>query len=74
MPVERTTAYTTSDGRLFPDEVDARNHQARIDLQAEYRNRVLYGNYAGSYVQFDDLITWLRENKSYARDLIRQFT
>jgi hypothetical protein len=74
MPVERTTAYTTSDGKIFIKPEDAHNHQEELDLMQTYAEHPLYGNHAGSYVEFDDLTQWLRENKTFARALLRQFT
>lgn len=72
--IKRVDAYTTSDEKVFTDAAEAYRHQAQLDLEAKYEDRKLYGIYAGSYVEFDDLIRWLQNNKDYARHLLRHFT
>ena len=71
MGIQKITAYTTSDGAVFTDEGDARKHQVLTDLEAEYQEHLLYGNKPDSYVDFDYLISWMRERESFVRGLLR---
>lgn len=63
-------SYKTSDEKVFEDEQKAKEHQCYINYQNWYEDNKLYGNYAGSYANFDDLVEWLKENENVVLDIL----
>lgn len=57
-------AFETTDGRIFTDEIAAREHQGKIDFAEWYEKRELK---VGEYETLcaDDLLDWLRENREW---------
>jgi len=68
--MEKISVYKTNDGKTFEKEKDAINHENFIKVQKWYDQNKLYGNYAGSYVDFKDLIEWIQENPSEVRTIL----
>lgn len=54
--------FKTSDGKLFQDKSQAVYAQALLSIEERYNDDRLLGNQAGSYVEFDQLMEWVRDN------------
>jgi len=63
-------AYKTSDDKLFEVREEAKKHQAKVEFYDWYPNNKLLGNYAGSYVDSNDLLEWLNDNKKIVFELL----
>lgn len=61
--IQKINVSKTSDGRLFEDEAEAREHQSELDFRDWYRDNEISGSYAGSRVDVDTLVNWLHENR-----------
>lgn len=70
MTIETVESFKASDGKLFENFEDAEQHQAKLDFYEWYNDNRLLGNYAGSYVNENDLLDWLHENRYMVRRLI----
>lgn len=68
--MQKVTAFKTTDGQIHEDEQLAFKHQNKIDFQRWYEEERLYGNYAGSRVEFDELVNWLQTNKAEVRKFL----
>lgn len=68
--VVHRSCFQTTDNKLFTDEKEAKKHQASIDLEVWYEDNQLYGNYAGSRVEFNDLLEWLQRHAAIIKPLL----
>ena len=68
--IETVTAFKTQDGRLFEIEKEAIQHDLVQEFYTNYYDNRLLGNYAGSYVEPDSLIDWIKANKDFILALL----
>lgn len=61
--MKKITAHQTTDGKIFENLPDAESHQMMIVLRDEYEDSPIYGNYAGSKAEFNDVIEWIKSHK-----------
>lgn len=65
------TKYETSDRKVFDTEKEAERHEHGIALCEWYNSNILYGNVAGSRVDYLDFIDWLDNNVHEVEELIK---
>ncbi len=68
--IEKVETFKTSDGKIFEDEFEACLHQEKLNFKEWYEVNKPSGNYAGSYVEADDMVEWLMDNAEKVRNLI----
>lgn len=72
--MKKVQAYQSADGKLHESEKQCRAHEQKINLQLWYENgNELLGNYAGSRVEYGDLVEWLVINQAEAREIINHY-
>lgn len=71
--MRKVSAYETTDGLVFTDKQEAERHQQTINFRDWYQQdgNTLYGDYAGSKVEWDDLLTWLEDNKQTILNILK---
>ena len=69
--IEQVTAYKTSDDGVFLEKDAAEKHQALIDFKRWYEMNKCYGNSEGSYVNCEDILDWLTDNKGVVLHLLK---
>ena len=65
--------FLDSKGNAYATEMQALRAQEKIDFQAWYDQNTLHGNYAGSRVDCDDMLDWLRLNAAAIREFIKNY-
>lgn len=65
--------FLDSKGNAYATEMQALRAQEKIDFQAWYEQNTLHGNYAGSRVECDDMLDWLRSNAAAIREFIKNY-
>lgn len=70
MAIKKVERYETSDGEVFATKAEAESHEAKLEFEKWYEDNKLFGIYAGSYVEFDDLMDWLEENSSIIKKFL----
>jgi hypothetical protein len=70
--MKTVTAFETKDLQIFRTENAARRHEALLDFQQWYKDNELLGNYAGSTVDYKDLIEWLNNNRAEVLTVIQE--
>jgi len=68
MSIRKVESFMTTDGQMFPTKELAEAHQALFDFREWYEYHELYGNYAGSRVNYDNLTQWLLENREKVQE------
>ena len=77
MKVKRIASYETTDGKLFTEKNDAKNHQRELDRHAQLAKLVedtMKGEMLGGEVIFSpaSLATWLIEQQEALRAILPQ--
>ena len=68
--MEQVIAFRAKDGKLFQSEKEALQYELVKDFRDNYYENRLFGNYAGSYVEANDLIDWVKDNKDFVLALL----
>ena len=58
--MRQITAYKTDDGKVYELQEEAIRHERLVNAEELYENNRLLGNYAGSWVDWQDLVAWVR--------------
>ena len=72
--MKKVQMYQAADGSIHETEEKCRNHEQKANLKSWYEDgNELLGNYAGSRVDYDDLIEWLVGNEAEVKEMLKQY-
>jgi len=68
--MEKILRFKSDNGVEFDTEKEAKYHDNMLKFEQWYEKNKLYGNIAGSCVDWDDLIDWLQNNRAEIKKLL----
>ena len=69
--MRKVTKYVTEDGREHATAGEAYSHEQLLKVMKWYDGNQLFGNVAGSKVDWEDLVDWIRANSEQVMTILR---
>ena len=71
--MKKVQMYQADDGSLHETEEQCRDHDQKVSLRGWYDGNELLGNYAGSRVDYDDLVEWITTNQDKVKQILKHY-
>ncbi len=68
--MKAVTKFEADDGTIFDTEKAAMAHDRLCCIRKWYASHMLYGNYEGSRIEWEDFLEWCAQHKRELKEII----